>query len=44
MNHIKITAEELASDRRMVARFRNAGMSEYEACMLTAEIKKALIL
>ena len=41
MNHIKITAEELEADRRMVAAFRVAGMSEYEACMLTADIRKA---
>jgi hypothetical protein len=41
MNHIKITAEELAEDRRMVATFRAAGMTEYEACMLTADIRSA---
>ena len=41
MNHIKITAEELEADRRMVAVFRAVGMSEYEACMITADIKRA---
>jgi hypothetical protein len=41
VNHIKITAEELADDQRMVATFRAAGMSEYEACMITADIKQA---
>jgi hypothetical protein len=41
VNHIEITTEELAEDRRMVAVFRAVGMSEYEACMITADIKQA---
>ena len=42
MNEVKVSPEELEEGRRMVAMFRSRGASEYEACMLTAEIQIAL--
>ena len=41
MNHIKVSPEELAEGRRLVAMFREMGASEYDACMLTAEVQMA---
>lgn len=41
MNDEQVTEEELAEDRRMVATFRAAGLSEYDSCMLAANINVA---
>jgi len=42
MNEIKASPEELEEGRRMVSLFRSKGASEYEACLLVAEIQIAL--
>lgn len=42
MNHIKVSPEELAEGRRLVAMFRDMGASEYDACMLAAEMQIAM--
>lgn len=42
MNEIHVTEQELAEDRMMVATFRGMGASEYDACMLAANISIAL--
>ena len=42
MNHIKVSPEELAEGRRLVSMFKDRGLSEYEACLLTAELQMAM--
>ncbi|MDN4644971.1 hypothetical protein [Arthrobacter sp. PsM3] len=41
MNEIHVTPAELAQSRRLVSMFRGMGASDYEACMLTAQLQIA---
>ena len=38
MNNEKLTPEERAEERRLYKMFRDAGASDYEACVLTGNI------
>jgi len=42
VNHVKVSPEELAEGRRLVSMFKERGLSEYDACLLTAELQMAM--
>ena len=42
MTPTKASPEEIAESLRLVSMFRDRGMSEYEACMLAANVQIAM--